>query len=149
MKVCIYGVGAIGGFIGTRLALDGGCQVSAVARDATLAALRQHGLRLRRDLAHLGRAGIGEEHQRASVGVHLADHHAAQVGGIAVQRGQAHHPPRMGLVGRTGGQLLPAGLVDGGQIVEAGRGHGGAPVPLSLRAAAPGTGSHHGCWRCP
>ena len=47
MKVCIYGVGAIGGFIGTRLALGGGCQVSAVARGATLAALRQHGLRLR------------------------------------------------------------------------------------------------------
>ena len=47
MKVCIYGVGAIGGFIGTRLALAGDCQVSAVARGATLAALQQHGLRLR------------------------------------------------------------------------------------------------------
>ena len=47
MKVCIYGVGAIGGFIGTRLALGGECQVSAVARGATLAALQQHGLRLR------------------------------------------------------------------------------------------------------
>lgn len=49
MKVCIYGVGAIGGFIGTRLALAGDSQVSAVARGATLAALRQHGLRLRQD----------------------------------------------------------------------------------------------------
>ncbi|OGA98212.1 MAG: 2-dehydropantoate 2-reductase [Burkholderiales bacterium RIFCSPHIGHO2_12_FULL_69_20] len=47
MKVCIYGVGAIGGFIGTRLALGGGCEVSAVARGDTLAALRTHGLRLR------------------------------------------------------------------------------------------------------
>jgi len=47
MKVCIYGVGAIGGFIGTRLALAGRCQVSAVARGATLAALQQHGWRLR------------------------------------------------------------------------------------------------------
>ena len=47
MKACIYGVGAIGGFIGTRLALAGGCQVSAVARGATLAALQRHGLRLR------------------------------------------------------------------------------------------------------
>ena len=47
MKVCIYGVGAIGGFIGTRLALTGRCEVSAVARGATLAALRTHGLRLR------------------------------------------------------------------------------------------------------
>ena len=47
MKVCLYGVGAIGGFIGTRLALAGQCQVSAVARGNTLAALRRHGLRLR------------------------------------------------------------------------------------------------------
>ena len=46
MKVCIYGVGAIGGFIGTRLALAGGNDVSAVARGATLAALQRHGLRL-------------------------------------------------------------------------------------------------------
>ena len=46
MKVCIVGVGAIGGFIGTRLALAGPCQVSAVARGATLAALQAHGLRL-------------------------------------------------------------------------------------------------------
>ena len=47
MKVCLYGVGAIGGFIGARLAAAGGCHVSAVARGATLDALRRHGLRLR------------------------------------------------------------------------------------------------------
>jgi len=47
MKVCIYGVGAIGGFIGTRLGLAGDCTVSAVARGPTLAALQGHGLRLR------------------------------------------------------------------------------------------------------
>jgi 2-dehydropantoate 2-reductase len=47
MKVCIYGAGAIGGFIGTRLALTGQHQVSVVARGATLAAVQQHGLRLR------------------------------------------------------------------------------------------------------
>jgi 2-dehydropantoate 2-reductase len=46
MKACIVGAGAIGGFIGTRLALDGH-DVSALARGATLAALRQHGWRLR------------------------------------------------------------------------------------------------------
>lgn len=45
-KVCIIGAGAIGGFIGTRLALAGQVQVSAVARGATLAALRRHGWRL-------------------------------------------------------------------------------------------------------
>ena len=45
MKICMYGAGAIGGFIGTRLAAAGHA-VNAVARGATLAALRQHGLRL-------------------------------------------------------------------------------------------------------
>jgi len=46
MKVCIIGAGAIGGFIGTRLAAAGDAQVSAVARGATLAALKDHGWRL-------------------------------------------------------------------------------------------------------
>ena len=45
MKVCIYGAGAIGGYIGAQLAASG-CEVSAVARGATLEALRKHGLRL-------------------------------------------------------------------------------------------------------
>ena len=45
-KICIYGVGAIGGWMGARLAAPG-VQLSAVARGATLAALRAHGLRLR------------------------------------------------------------------------------------------------------
>ncbi len=47
MKVCIYGAGAIGGFIGTRLAAAGDSSVSAVARGETLRALRTHGWRLR------------------------------------------------------------------------------------------------------
>ena len=45
MKVCIYGAGAIGGWIGHGLARTG-CRVSVVARGATLIALTQHGLRL-------------------------------------------------------------------------------------------------------
>jgi len=45
-KVCIIGAGAIGGFIGTRLAAAGHAEVSALARGATLAALRAHGWRL-------------------------------------------------------------------------------------------------------
>ena len=45
-RVCIYGVGAIGGWIGARLA-GAGCRVSVVARGATLDALQCHGLRLR------------------------------------------------------------------------------------------------------
>jgi 2-dehydropantoate 2-reductase len=45
-KVCIVGAGAIGGFIGTRLAAAARAEVSALARGATLQALRQHGWRL-------------------------------------------------------------------------------------------------------
>jgi 2-dehydropantoate 2-reductase len=46
MNVCIVGAGAIGGWIGTRLASTG-VPVSALARGATLAALKKQGWRLR------------------------------------------------------------------------------------------------------
>jgi len=46
MRICIYGAGAIGGFIGARLALAG-VDVSLVARGAHLAAMRTNGLVLR------------------------------------------------------------------------------------------------------
>jgi len=45
MKVCIYGAGAIGGWLGVKLAAAG-CEVSVVARGASLQALQMHGLRL-------------------------------------------------------------------------------------------------------
>ena len=44
-KACIFGAGAIGGWIGAGLA-GAGCELSVVARGATLAALQEHGLRL-------------------------------------------------------------------------------------------------------
>lgn len=44
-RVTIVGAGAIGGWLGVHLA-QAGCTVSALARGQTLAALRQHGLRL-------------------------------------------------------------------------------------------------------
>lgn len=45
LKICIVGAGAIGGWLGARLALAGHT-VSVLARGATLAALRAQGLRL-------------------------------------------------------------------------------------------------------
>lgn len=45
-RVCIYGAGAIGGWMGVRLA-GAGCRISVVARGATLDALQRHGLRSR------------------------------------------------------------------------------------------------------
>jgi 2-dehydropantoate 2-reductase len=47
VKICLVGAGAIGGFLGTRLALDAGNAVAALARGATLVSLRDHGWRLR------------------------------------------------------------------------------------------------------
>ncbi|MEQ1832907.1 MAG: 2-dehydropantoate 2-reductase N-terminal domain-containing protein, partial [Candidatus Eisenbacteria bacterium] len=53
MNTCIVGAGAIGGFLGTRLAAAGEGRVSALVRGDTLAALRTHGWRLRQDGALL------------------------------------------------------------------------------------------------
>ncbi len=47
--VCIVGAGAIGAFLGTRLAAAGQADVCAFARGPTLLALRQHGWRLMTD----------------------------------------------------------------------------------------------------
>jgi 2-dehydropantoate 2-reductase len=44
MKVCIYGAGAIGGFIGARLAARGDAEVSLVARGPHLLAMQANGL---------------------------------------------------------------------------------------------------------
>ena len=45
MKACIYGAGAIGGWLGVKLG-QAGCTVSVVARGATLQAVRSRGLQL-------------------------------------------------------------------------------------------------------
>jgi len=68
MKVCIVGAGAIGGFIGTRLALAGRAQVSAIARGATLAALREHGWRLQQG-AELVRSSARAVERASELGV--------------------------------------------------------------------------------
>ncbi len=48
MKICIFGAGAIGGYMGAKLALAG-ADVSFVARGPHLAAMREHGVRLLED----------------------------------------------------------------------------------------------------
>ena len=66
-KVAVYGAGAIGGWMGARLAAAG-CDVNMVARGAALAALRTHGLRLRageRETAH----AVQASDQPADLGV--------------------------------------------------------------------------------
>src|SRR4051794_8131069 len=69
MKVCVVGAGAIGGFIGTRLALNPAHEVTALARGATLAALRAHGRRLRKD-GELLQASARASDSAQELGVH-------------------------------------------------------------------------------
>lgn len=45
MKICIFGAGAIGGFLGAKLAMSGS-DVTLIARGPHLAAMQKHGLRL-------------------------------------------------------------------------------------------------------
>src|SRR6202007_2882710 len=45
MKICVFGAGAIGGYMAGELALAGH-DVCAIARGAHLAAIRSHGLKL-------------------------------------------------------------------------------------------------------
>ncbi|RMF38818.1 MAG: 2-dehydropantoate 2-reductase [Alphaproteobacteria bacterium] len=56
MRICVFGAGAIGGFLAVRLA-NAGQEVSVVARGPHLAAIRAHGLRLRiggaEEVAHI------------------------------------------------------------------------------------------------
>jgi 2-dehydropantoate 2-reductase len=66
-KVCIYGAGAIGGWIGVKLAQTG-CDVSVVARGATLAALQQHGLRLQQG-EHVASVQVRASADPADLGV--------------------------------------------------------------------------------
>lgn len=46
MKICVFGAGAIGGFVATHLAQVSGVEVSVIARGAHLAAIRADGLRV-------------------------------------------------------------------------------------------------------
>ena len=48
-RICIFGAGAIGGYVGARLAMAGEADVSLVARGPHLAAMQQHGLVLKQD----------------------------------------------------------------------------------------------------
>ena len=71
MKVCIYGAGAIGGWIGVALA-RAGLPIGVVARGATLGALRHEGLSLVRR-APGGEGGATEGETRERIAVHAVD----------------------------------------------------------------------------
>ena len=67
MKVCIYGAGAIGGWLGMALA-QAGNTVSMVARGPTLRALQHEGLRMRRADGTLAQAPVTAHDSPAALG---------------------------------------------------------------------------------
>lgn len=69
-RVCIVGAGAIGGLLGTRLAAGGEVQVGALARGATLEALRRHGWRLDTAAGRLQAPAGPLSDRGAELGVH-------------------------------------------------------------------------------
>jgi len=68
MKACIYGAGAIGGWLGVALA-QAGCDVSLVARGATLHALQADGLRMRRPDGTVVHTAVTAQDNPAALGV--------------------------------------------------------------------------------
>ena len=70
MKACIYGAGAIGGWLGMALA-QAGHTVSMVARGDTLRALQADGLRLRRPDGTLAQVAVTAHNDPAALGVHI------------------------------------------------------------------------------
>ena len=92
MKVCIFGAGAIGGYLGVQLS-RGGIDVSLVARGAHLAAMRSNGVRLHIDGAErVARLPCTDD--PAELGIQDADHYAE--GAFDTGRGRidaaAHRP---------------------------------------------------------
>ena len=67
MRVCVVGVGAVGGYFGGRLAAAGS-DVIFLARGATLAALRKDGLHLASPLGDLSLTAIAAEERAEAIG---------------------------------------------------------------------------------
>jgi 2-dehydropantoate 2-reductase len=68
MRICVLGAGAVGGFIGARLAASG-VETCALARGATLASLREHGWRLQLDDEELTTAPVRATDDPSELGV--------------------------------------------------------------------------------
>ena len=92
MKICIYGAGAIGGYLGVQLA-RAGVDVSLVARGAHLAAMKANGLKLR----------IGDEER------------VLQIGRLLIENAIRHTPPETRIAVRAGSDGIAARLPSAAQ----------------------------------
>src|SRR4051794_27729432 len=92
-KVAIVGAGAIGGWLGARLASSGAADVSALARGATLTALRRHGWRLESTDEHISAPATASD-RAADLG--LQDAIILTVKGPALQAAVTSLGPMLG-----------------------------------------------------
>jgi len=67
MRICVFGVGGVGGYFGGRLA-EAGNSVAFVARGATLDALRKNGLRVKSPLGDISLTEVEATSDPAEVG---------------------------------------------------------------------------------
>ena len=67
-KICIVGLGAIGGWLAARLAGQPGVELSALARGATLAAVRAEGLRFENSAGEATRVALHASDDAAALG---------------------------------------------------------------------------------
>lgn len=133
MKVCIYGAGAIGGYMAVQLADAGAAEVTCIARGPHLAAMRANGLKLR----------IGGEEKTVQINC-TEDPHEAGPQDYVIVTLKAHS------AAAVAGQMTPL-LGPGTAVVTAQNGvpwwyfygHGGAHEGTRLASVDPGGGQ----WR--
>ncbi|MFG1925828.1 2-dehydropantoate 2-reductase [Cryptosporangium sp. NPDC048952] len=128
-KVCVVGAGAVGGVLGTRLASHG-VRVSALARGATLAALRAHGWRLREREAHPGPPGAAQAPASGVAQERASGVAQASASGVAQERasgvaqapasGAAQAPASGAAQTRGAGSVVTAPVVASGDPGELG-----------------------------
>lgn len=92
MKICIFGLGAIGGFLAARLA-HGGAEVSAVARPSIVEAIRSEGLLLK---AHDGDLRVSINVAEAATSLGHQDAVIVAVKGPAIPQIAAGIQPLLG-----------------------------------------------------
>ncbi|GAA4335947.1 2-dehydropantoate 2-reductase [Variovorax defluvii] len=160
MKVCIYGAGAIGGWIGAGLA-QAGCRLNVVARGATLDALRERGLSVMRgeqrtrvavnavaDPAELGVQDLVVVAVKAPALAAVAERIAPLLGPETLVLTAMNGVPWWFLQGGFGGPLAGTSLeaVDPGGRIDAAipaRHVIGCVVHASCSLDGPGTVRHH------
>ena len=129
MSIAVVGAGAIGGFLGVRLA-HAGERVTFIARGANLAAIRANGMRLVEEHGSVVHADVAATDSMAEAGVHdivLVTLKAHQVGPIAADLARMVGPHTTLVTMQNG---VPWWYFSGG--------FGGAHAGAKLQAADPG-----------